>query len=334
MAAISTGLVAAGTRAALGLHRLAGGARLPILIFHRVLPKPDPLFPEEMHAARFDALLAMLARSYEVISVGAAAERLADGRPGRALAISFDDGYADNAEVALPLLQKHGLPASFFIASGFLNGGCMWNDAVIAAVRHSPLEQADLRDIEGLADIRTGPADLRTTAARRALIDQLLPKVKYAALERRQVLISALRRRLQAPDAPHDLMMSTAQLRALRAAGMEIGGHTIHHPILQVLPEAEARQEIIGGKQALEALLNEPVEVFAYPNGKPGQDYDAVHAAMAAEAGFKSAVSTSVGIASPGDDRYQLPRFTPWREGGAPWMLQLLAQYRQPYRFA
>ena len=111
-------------------------ARLSVLIFHRVLPEPDPLFPDEMHARRFDVLCGWLTSWFKVLPLDEAVARLKAGTlPARAVCITFDDGYADNHHVALPILRRHGLVATFFIATGFLDGGRMWNDTVIEAIR-------------------------------------------------------------------------------------------------------------------------------------------------------------------------------------------------------
>ncbi len=109
-----------------GVDRLAGGPRLSILIFHRVTPEADPLFPNEMQARRFEVLCAMLARDYQVLTLARAVRLRQQARlPPRALVITFDDGYADNATHALPILQRHGLAATFFVSTGFLDGGRM-----------------------------------------------------------------------------------------------------------------------------------------------------------------------------------------------------------------
>ncbi|WP_163360867.1 polysaccharide deacetylase family protein, partial [Escherichia coli] len=85
-----------------------------------------------------DAILGWLRSWFNVLPLDEAAQRLKDGSlPARAAALSFDDGYADNHDIALPLLQKHGLPCSFFIATGFLDGGRMWNDTLIESIRLS-----------------------------------------------------------------------------------------------------------------------------------------------------------------------------------------------------
>jgi hypothetical protein len=83
------------------------------------------------------------------------------------------------------------------------------------------------------------------------------------------------------------------------------------------------------GKHALEAIIGAPVPLFAYPNGKPGQDYLAEHAAMAREIGFEAAVSTSWGSARPASDVFQLPRFTPWDRHPLPFLLRMIQNARR-----
>jgi peptidoglycan/xylan/chitin deacetylase (PgdA/CDA1 family) len=297
--------------------------RLSILIFHRVLPQQDPLFPSEMDAQRFDQLLALLKSCFNVVSLRDGIEGLRRGKlPSRAVCITFDDGYADNAEIALPILQRHGMQATFFVASGFLDGGRMWNDTVIELVRRAP-DQVDL------TRAGFGVLNLGSVAERQAAIGTLLGQLKYLSFEARLEQVDLLRELI--PVAlPDDLMMRSAQVRQLHAAGMEIGGHTVDHPILARLELARARREMAEGKEALEGLIGETVRTFAYPNGKPGQDYLAEHARLAREIGFESAVSTSWGAASAASDLFQLPRFTPWDRGHARFVLRMLQNMRRP----
>ena len=110
---------------------------------------------------------------------------------------------------------------------------------------------------------------------------------------------------------------------------MEIGGHTITHPILARIDAAEAEREIAGGKAELEAILGEKVELFAYPNGKPVEDYTAEHVAIARRVGFRAAVTTSWGAGRRTSDPFQLPRFTPWDRAPARFALRLLLNARR-----
>jgi peptidoglycan/xylan/chitin deacetylase (PgdA/CDA1 family) len=279
--------------------------RLSILIYHRVLAEPDPLFPDEIDAHRFERQLGFLKANFNIISLREAVDGLRNDRlPPRAACLTFDDGYADNAEIALPLLQKHGVHATVFVATGFLGGGRMWNDTVIELIRNAPAE-IDLT-AAGYGAFTLGSIDQRRQA-----IATLLGKLKYVPMEQRQQQVDAIAALLPV-TLRRDLMMTPAQVRQLHEAGIEIGGHTVNHPIIARLPAAAARQEIADGKDALEAMIGAPVRLFAYPNGKPGQDYDAEHVAMVKQLGFEAAVSTSWGAARPGSDLFQLPRFTPW----------------------
>jgi peptidoglycan/xylan/chitin deacetylase (PgdA/CDA1 family) len=107
-------------------------------------------------------------------------------------------------------------------------------------------------------------------------------------------------------------MLTSAQLRSLQVQGIGIGAHTVGHPILNAVEPQEARSEIVESKLRLEALLQQPVEMFAYPNGMPGKDFGPLHVNMVREAGFRGAVTTAPGVASRDSDLFQLPRFTPW----------------------
>lgn len=303
-------------------------ARLSVLIFHRVLCEPDPLFPEELDAARFDAVCGWVRSWFNVLPLDEAARRLAQGTlPARAMAITFDDGYADNQQVAAPILRRYGLSATFFVATGFLDGGRMWNDTVIEAVRRTTAERLDLSGVPGLEGLADLP--LVNIADRRAAIGTVIGRVKYLATNERATAVAGVARAAGAA-LPDDLMMSSNQVRDLHRQGQRIGAHTAHHPILARIALAEAREEILRSKRALETLLDTEVNLFAYPNGKPGQDYAPEHAVMVRELGFAAAVSTAWGAARQGADIFQLPRFTPWDRSRWRFGARLLANLCAP----
>ena len=284
------------------------GARAPLstLIFHRVLPVPDPLFPHEMHAHRFEAVCNWLATWFNVLPLDLAAYHFKSGTlPARAACITFDDGYADNYRVAMPILRRHGLTASFFIATGFLDGGRMWNDTIIESFRQCTATSLDL-DSLGL-----GKFNIASIQARRNAIVALIDQIKYRPIDERLALGSGLAR-LANVKLPSDLMMTSEEVKAMRQAGMQIGAHTVSHPILAGLDEEQARSEIQGSKVTLEELLDAPVDLFAYPNGKPGVDYAPETVDIVRQLGFKAAVSTQWGVSRSGDDPFQIRRFSPW----------------------
>ena len=300
-------------------------ARLSTLIFHRVVPEPDPLFPGEVDAAQFDAICSWIKVWFNVLPMEEAVARLSAGTlPSRAMAVTFDDGYADNASVAMPILQRHGLSATFFIAVGFLDGGRMWNDSLIEAVRLTPHDAIDLRGL-GLGE----QMSLSTIGlpVKRQAIATLIAHAKYLAPQDRAGFVDAVVQRSGA-QLPGHLMMSSDEVRALRRGGMSVGAHTLTHPILARLDDASARREISHSKQQLQDLLGAPVTLFAYPNGRPGEDYLPRHAAMARDCGFTAAASTAWGTAAIGADLFQLPRFTPWDRTRWRFAMRLAGQLR------
>ena len=280
--------------------------RLSVLIFHRVLPRPDPVFPDVPDTVDFERQMRWAASMFNVLPLSAAIERLYAGTlPSRALAVTFDDGYADNEELAAPILERLGMSATFFVATGFLGGGCMWNDQVIEAIRGCEAGELDLTSF-GLSRF-----SLASIEARRAAISNTLKGIKHFEPARRQAVTDAIVALAGAKPSP-PLMMQPGQVRSLRTQGMEVGAHTVTHPILTRLDPAAAFAEMRDSKEELERILGAPVNLFAYPNGVPGQDYAVEHARMARECGFGGAVSTAWGAASANSDRFQLPRFTPW----------------------
>lgn len=299
-------------------------SRLTILTYHRVLERPDPLRPDEFDVRAFGAHMRALARWFRVLPLTEAIERLhAHTLPRRAVAITFDDGYADNCEVALPVLVRHGLPAAFFIAAGFLDGGCMWNDAIIETIRRASGPALALDDVGGAG------MPLDTWSQRLHAASTLIAKWKYLPLKERQRRVEALQRQVGV-DPPGDLMMRTDQVRTLAAGGMEIGAHTVDHPILERLADADATFEITEGKRRLEQITGDSVTLFAYPNGRPGRDYNARHVAMVRAAGFRAAVSTRAASATAADDLFQLPRLAPWDRSAVRFVARLIRWRFEP----
>jgi peptidoglycan/xylan/chitin deacetylase (PgdA/CDA1 family) len=299
--------------------RSGTGNCLSVLIYHRVTPVPDALLPYEPDAVEFERSMRWVRDTYNVLPLGAAARALAEGRlPARALAITFDDGYANNATVAAPILGKLGLPATFFIATGYLDGGCMFNDVVVEAVRRCRQATLDLTTI-GL-----GAHPLQTEVQRLTAIDALLRAVKYLSEDVRN---STVRRIAAAADVPipTDLMMTSEQAAGLARAGFTLGAHTVSHPILARTDLDAARREIERSRARVAELAGQVVTLFAYPNGRPDTDYTRATVGLVREIGFAAAVSTSMGVARPRSDLFQIPRFTPWDPRPARYALQMLS---------
>ena len=297
--------------------------RLCILTYHRALPEPDDLRPSEPDAAQFASQLESLRKVFNIVRLDEAVRLMAqDALPPRALSITFDDGYRDNHDIALPILRRQGVPATFFIATGYLGGGAMFNDIVMEAIRQT--RRDELRADELLSE----PLSLRSLDAKRAAIRTLLPVVKKIPPGERNACVQRLCDALGV-EPIRDLMMDASQVKALFDAGMEIGAHTVRHPILNSLPEEEAFTEIASSKRTLEALVGKPIVGFAYPNGRPGVDYEsAIHPAQVQRAGFEYAVSTRWATATKSANRFELARVATYGSTPQEHALRAVLAYR------
>ena len=282
---------------------------LSILVYHRVLPEEDYLRPGVPSVSGFSWQMELIARNYNVIPLGEAVQRLKENRlPPRAACITFDDGYADNYELALPILNKWKLPATVYVSTSFLDGGRMWNDTIIESIRFFPNEELLL---DSIID---HPVDLSSKAKRLKAVEEIIGHTKYLDQSERQEFADNLESMLRRSGVtlPDNLMLTTQQLQNLHQKGVNIGGHTVTHPILLELSEEDAKREIADGRDQLQSLIQDDVDHFAYPNGVRNRDFDHRHEEMVREVGFKSAVTTHWGVSDKNSCETALPRFTPW----------------------
>ncbi|MFN4326522.1 MAG: polysaccharide deacetylase family protein [Azonexus sp.] len=297
-----------------------GGTKghLTVFIFHRVLSQPDELFPDEPDVSRFDEILGWIKGWFNVIPLDIAVRQLRENTlPSRAAAITFDDGYADNFTNALPTLKKNNLCATFFIATGFLDGGKMWNDIIIESIRACQSPALDLNHLN------LGTLYIGSLEEKKNTIATILALLKYRSTAERAAMANEVANTVGV-ELPTNLMMTSAQVAAMHRAGMQIGAHTVSHPILSKTIPSEAKCEIADSKTHLEQLLGERVSLFAYPNGKAGVDFLPEHATIVRELGFDAAVTTDWGTACQSTDLYTLPRFTPWDRSRNRFGLRLL----------
>jgi peptidoglycan/xylan/chitin deacetylase (PgdA/CDA1 family) len=295
-----------------------GNGRVAIVNYHRVLAAPSPFLASEPDIDIFTWQMELLARCFNVLSLREALAAIDSGRvPPRAVCITFDDGYRSVHDLALPVLRRLGLPATVFVSSGYVDGRNMWNDRIVEAVETLPAEELDL------AEFGLGVYSLRSVDERAATLGSLTEASKYLPPQERSRLVGRLQA-LVGERASEGLMLTPEMVVNLDRHGIEIGAHTVTHPILTSLDDASAMQEIRDSKRELEAIVGKPVTLFAYPNGKVGKDFDQRHVAMVREAGFQAAFTTAVGAITRHHDRYQLPRSRPWDETPMRFALRLL----------
>lgn len=292
--------------------------RLCIINYHRILAAPDPFLSSEPDVKAFRWQMGLLAECFNVIPLHEALAALKENAlPPRAVCVTFDDGYRSVHDLALPILKEFNLHATIFVTSGYLGKGNMWNDRIIEAIQTLPTGVLDLRQV-GM-----GSYPLRNMTDRRHAIDKLTALSKYMPPDMRNALVHNLDDMLGG-RLSQSLMLTPQLVSNLVDQGMEIGGHTVSHPILSRLDDEAARYEIEAGKRQLEMIIGQSVRMFAYPNGKVGMDFDERHIQMARDAGFTAAFTTALGAATRMHDSFQMPRGRPWDTTPALFGLRLL----------
>jgi peptidoglycan/xylan/chitin deacetylase (PgdA/CDA1 family) len=309
-----------------------GGASgcLNVLTYHRVLPRPDAMQPRaQIDARAFEGHMLAAKNCFNVLPLPDAVAMLSQGRlPPRALAITFDDGYEDNHSVALPILQRHGLTATFFVCTGYLGRGLMFNDIVTEAIRRASGTALDLSWL-GL-----GLRPIASLNEKQILSQELVQFIKYLAVAQRQENCDRLWSVCAGENARPALMMHQEQVKSLAKCGMTIGGHTHTHPILNSVELEDARNDIAQNRIELAVITGRAPDMFAYPNGRPGTDYGKQHCDLVRQAGYQAAFSTAWGVATRDMDVFQLPRFAPWNVSPKRLALQLFKNARNGRRAA
>lgn len=263
--------VAAGVLRARGIGRLLRRAPawsgLLVLNYHRIGDPTATSGDPDLYSATaeaFDAQAGFLARNADVVLPGDLPALVRRGR-GRYVLLTFDDGYRDNFEVALPILRAHGLRATFFLCTGFLDDSrpAWWDEIAWMVRRAKPPRLA-------LPDWLPNPLPLDEpgrAVARRAVTQRFkeLPGDRTAPFL--DALAEATGAGRMPPTEAIGLWMTWEMARALRDAGMAIGAHTVSHPILSRLSPERQAAEIAGSRDRIAAELGTVPRWFAYPVG-------------------------------------------------------------------
>jgi peptidoglycan/xylan/chitin deacetylase (PgdA/CDA1 family) len=279
------------------------GTPVVVLGYHRVAVVPSDRHSLAVSPAHFREHVRYLKRNFRIVRFEEDWSRLREP----AVAITFDDGYADNLTEALPILEEVGVPATFFVSSGQLESaeGFYWDELERLAVRGASYpSQFVLKDrLHGRRWSTRRPAD------RLALSRDLLQLSMRVDEARRADWLGQLRAWSgSAPPAHADRPLTCAELQALGASRLvTIGAHTVSHSSLAALPEEQQAHEITSSKRRLEEVLGTPVDVFSYPFGKRS-DYDRTTVALCRRAGYRKAATAFPGHWYRWTDSYQIPR--------------------------
>ncbi|TQV71759.1 polysaccharide deacetylase family protein [Exilibacterium tricleocarpae] len=282
------------TAAQFGSHRRKSTVpRLWVLMYHRILPKDDPRYRAEepgmiVEPETFGHHLRQLQRHFTLIPLREWIDRWSADRPlpAKACAITFDDGWADNYEYAFPILQREQVPATLFAVSHMIGTDQQfWPNRINDLLRRPPRHW---QSIDWLQPLLANPAQVPDQETIAGVIQHL-----------KQHPDSLLHQRLAQIDTSGDggghdaALMNWTQLREMAASGLvDVGSHTCHHFRLREDLEPKVLiKELEDSKARLQAELDQPIELFCYPNG------DVCDLALSQVSKlYKAAVTTAAGI--------------------------------------
>ena len=261
------------SRVVLGLRARLGSPWLTVLTYHRVLDGPEDRFDDgvvDATPAAFSEQVEFLARHFTFVGIDDLCRRARGGSlPKNPLLITFDDGYRDNYREVLPILQRHGARAAFFIATSFVSERrVFWWDRISYAVKRSRRTRIQLRVPAPLA------VDLDGVAARRRAIQVLTRLIKNQFALDVPAYLADIDRACDVEWTPalersiaDELVMTWDEVRALAAAGMDVESHTRTHRLLHLLPIEEVDTELRGSSDDLLREIGRRPRAISYPVG-------------------------------------------------------------------
>lgn len=282
--------------------------RAVILYYHSIVEDPrltQHLLGVSQSSAAFAAHMEIVARHYSPVTVEDIGQFVQSDRqlPRRAVAVTFDDGFLDNYEIALPILARFGIPASFYIMVNAVETGALpWYCRI--RVAFSSTSEPNWSNPKNNRVHNLGSADERNSAMVAAweIAARMTGTVQAEFVARVEESL-----KIEPVNRP-SFMMNWDQVRAVRKAGHIVGAHTLSHPNVGQVTLPEARSEIFGSKKKLEEKMGEEIAHFSYPHPALNPQWSKETLAITREAGFKSAVLTDRGPVRPGDDPLALKR--------------------------
>lgn len=295
--------------------RLRLRRRATVLMYHRVLPAPasaDAYSSESIivSAANFERHMRLLRRHFNPVSVAELDDMLAGRAPWkpRAVLVTFDDGWFDNAEYAAPILEKHRIPAVVFVATGYVGTPHTFWQERLTRLLHLARRHPEAQTL--LTGIGAGDLSALDEGQARSRVRSLVSAWKERPRREIDVTLATLESQLAArgalpADNGDDRFMSWEQVAGLERGGLiTVGSHAHSHAPLPTLPGTELGTDLARARELLDARLGHEPRYFAYPNG----DHDAASVEAVRRAGHALAFVTRTGRVQAGDAPLTLRR--------------------------
>lgn len=283
--------------------RFANRGKALVVMYHRFTDNEDE---RAISVRAFREQLDYLAAHYRLVPLSYVGDLLANGKslpPGLA-SITIDDGYRDAYEIAFPLLRDRKLPATLFVVTGFVDRKTwIWPDKLrylISRTQKNVLEQT-VKDRAFRLQLNGRAARLEAIARINSILKLMRDEAKDEMIDR---IASSLGVELPCAPPPEYGPINWEQAREMDAAGVEIGSHTLTHPVLTNIDGERLRRELSDSKSRLESILDRRVELFCYPNGDSNNSVER----EVKRAGYTCAVTTEEGLNGERSDPLKLMR--------------------------
>ena len=266
---------------------------MPRILMYHNFSGPHGTDPYALNVEGIRRQFTYLRQHFQVVTLLELAERLAGRRKldRHMVALTIDDGRRSCYEFLFPLLKEFAMPATFFVVSSFIRGeDWIWTDKVVwLSEQPNAPPELGADKIEGIF----------------RLLNRMRPEKRNAWIEAMAASMG-----LACPKVPPAKFApcSWSELQEMAASGwMEIGSHTVTHPILSTVTDEESWDELSRSRSQIEEGMGRTVKCFCYPNGMPG-DYRPIQVLQVEQAGYACSVTAEFGMVTQAGDRYRLPR--------------------------
>lgn len=284
--------------------------KIKVFLFHRISPHQDPLWPP-VRPEHFDEILNYLKRNFEIVPLEETV--LGNYKPTKSkqlCAITFDDGYKDFLEYALPIINKYKVPASLYVITDCVNSNVPpWTYLFNHLLLNSKISSLEIDSIEIPDSLKNN--SWKNEEEKIACIKRFSPVLKTISDEEKERIMSRVQTQIKDVETPKGLMLSWDEIKVIKSEGIEIGSHSGNHPALsRHLNLDTVRYELIrSGEEIKEAIGKFPIAI-SYPFGIYNNEVKKI----AKEVGYKMGLTVLPKPYSCKDDQFEIPRIELYSE--------------------
>lgn len=287
-----------------------------VLLYHGVSPQiPEGIFnyrKKFISPESFRRQLIWLKGNMRILPLEQLIERwkLQKGLPEKSCAITFDDGYENLHRYAFPILRELAVPATVFATTEFVDQKIpLWVDMLEYAIGNAAKNSIAIKfnGQETVFSLRTKKERHSADSVIREYLKKC-PQKEFIRVLEEIIKTTGKDLRVDLEKSPYGAL-KWEQIREMKKYHIGFGPHSLTHPIFSSIENSRAFREIFQSRKRMTEMINDPLDIFAYPNGQ-ARDFNQNHESMLKDLGFRAALTTIPGVITPSTNPYQIPRFT------------------------